>query len=117
MTYKSYLESEARALCERAIPCIPEPAVVEYLTGYLMGAHQVSPEEFYRSHNDHYGMDRLSKCVLTCLYLARHTGTLAERDQFFRYFRIAVNDIREHDAAASTYESIQNHGIQESPTH
>ena len=99
----TYLESEARALCERAIPCIPEPAVVEYLTGYLMGANQVSPEAFYRSHNEQYGMDGLSRCVLTCLYLARHR-TLAERDHFFRCFKIAMNDIRNHvinhDAAA-----------------
>lgn len=104
MTYKTYLESEARALCEQAIPCISEPAVVEYLTGYLMGANQVSPEAFYYGHNEQYGMDGLSKCVLTCLYLARNTRTLAERDQFFRSFRIAVNDIRNHiinhDAAA-----------------
>lgn len=101
MKFPSYLISEARALCERAIPCILEPAVVEYLTSYLMGAHQISPEEFYRSHNDHYGLSQFSKCVLSCLYMAQNTRTLAERDHFFRCFRITMNAIIQHENAAA----------------
>ena len=103
-------QQEARELCERALPYLLVPEAIEYVTNYLMGAEQLPVRQYIGKHYKVWTSFNLSTDVMHVLYTSEDTDSITGMGSF----RTALNRAY---VSLSAYKPIQNHGIQESPTH